>query len=355
MWDIRELMMMYETGGNWKRPDPITGQPTTPISLGKETWERIFLGSIYVMGTFSPDTFVRARDAMIIADSMLYSSDPLDPDAPGIHRALIEQVYASREMGINAEASVGGAQVISTRVSDFTGSQPKPAAPATVTVTPASANSARVAWQPVSGAFAYEILKREVGRENQRQNPPVLGREYIDGDGGTDGYLHVEYVPASQTSYLDKGKIEGSFVARGIDNPVSCEYVVRALNINSNRQLGVSANSAAASAATAVVDVTNRTQTAISNVAFAGGKFEFDQTMKNLGAGAFDGTVYTPVEFRIVAVSNNVTVANADNAGNGTATSPAGFHYHQILPTGQTSGARHLVFNDPLAQLFTFD
>jgi hypothetical protein len=355
MWDIRELMMMYETGGNWKRPDPITGQPTNPISLGKETWERIFLGSIYVMGTFSPDTFVRARDAMIIADSLLYSSDPLDPDAPGIHRALIEQVYASREMGINAEASVGGAQVISTRVSDFTASQPKPAAPANVTVTPASANSARVAWQPVSGAFAYEILKREIGRENQRQNPPVLGREYIDGDGSTDGYLHAEYVPASQTSYTDKGKIEGSFVARGIDNPVSCEYVVRALRINSNRQLGLSDNSAAASAATAVVDVTNRIQTAISNVAFASGKFEFDQTIKNLGAGAFDGTIYTPVEFRIVAVSNNVTVANADNAGNGTATSPASFYYRQILTTGQTSGARHFVFNDPLAQLFTFD
>ncbi|HKP10679.1 MAG TPA: peptidase M36, partial [Blastocatellia bacterium] len=33
MWDIRKLMMLYETGGNWKRPDPITGQPTVPISL----------------------------------------------------------------------------------------------------------------------------------------------------------------------------------------------------------------------------------------------------------------------------------------------------------------------------------
>ncbi|MFL6212901.1 MAG: M36 family metallopeptidase [Blastocatellia bacterium] len=355
MWDIRKLMMMVETGGNWKRPDPITGQPTVPISLGKETWERIFLGSIYVMGTFSPDTFVRARDAMIIADSMLYSSDPLDPDAPGIHRALIEQVYASREMGINAEASVGGQQVISTRVSDFTGSQPKPAAPVGVTVTPASPTSARVSWQAVPGAFAYEVLKRQVGKENQRQNPPVPGREYIDGDGGTDGYLHVEYVPAAQTSYIDKGKIEGSFIARGLDNSVSGEYVVRALSINSNHQLGVSDNSAAASAATAAVDVTNRIQTAISNVAFAGGRFEFDQTIKNLGAGAFDGTVYTPVEFRIVAVSNNVTVANADNAGNGTSTNPASFYYRQILTTGQTSGARHLVFNDPLAQLFTFD
>ncbi|MFL6274013.1 MAG: M36 family metallopeptidase [Blastocatellia bacterium] len=355
MWDIRKLMSTYETGGNWKRPDPITGQPTNPISLGKETWERIFLGSIYVLGTFSPDTFVRARDAMIIADSMLYSSDPLDPDSPGIHRALIEQVYAAREMGFNAEGVVGGQQVISTRVSSFTGSQGKPGAPAGISVVPASPSSARVGWQPVAGAFAYEILKREIGRENQRQNPPVPGREYIDGDGGTDGYLHLEYVPASQTSYVDRGKIEGAFVARGLANPINSEYVVRALSINPNRQLGVSDNSAAASAASAVTDVTNRIQTTIANVVFANGKFDFDQTIKNLGAGSYDGTIYTPVEFRIVAVSNGVTVANADNGGKGTATDPASFYYHQLLQTGQTSSARHFSFSDPMAQLFTFD
>jgi hypothetical protein len=36
-------------------------------------------------------------------------------------------------------------------------------------------------------------------------------------------------------------------------------------------------------------------------------------------------------------------------------TDPASFFYHQILSTGQTSSARHFVFNDPMAQLFTFD
>src|SRR5205085_7625119 len=77
--------------------------------------------------------------------------------------------------------------------------------------------------------------------------------------------------------------------------------------------------------------------------------------IKNLGAGAFDGTIYTPVEFRIVAVSNGVTAANADNGGKGTASDPASYYYHQILATGQTSSARHLVFSDPMAQLFTFD
>ena len=354
MWDIRQLMMMYETGGNWKRPDLITGQPTVGISLGKETWERLLLGTIYVLGTFNPDTFVRARDAMIIADSMLYGSDPLDPDSPGLHRSLIEQVYASREIGFNAEAPVGGKQVISSRVSNFTGSQGKLSAPAGVSATAASPSSARVSWQPVSGAFAYEILKREIGRENQRQNPPVPGREYIDGDGGTDGYLHVEYVSNSQTSYVDNGYIQGGNIPLGLKNPVNSEYVVRALNVNSNRQIGLSDNSAAASIPTAVVDVSSRVQTTISNVSFANGKFEFNQVIKNLGAGAFDGTIYTPIEFRIVSISDpTVTVANADNAGTGQAGSPAIFYYRNVLATGQTSEARHLTFNDPNAQLFT--
>ncbi|HLG16997.1 MAG TPA: M36 family metallopeptidase [Blastocatellia bacterium] len=356
MWDVRELLMMVETGGSFKRPDPVTGALTVDASLGKETWERLFLGGIYVLGTFNPDTFVRARDAMIVADQSLYPSDPLNPDAPGLHRALIEQVFASRELGVNAAAPVGGRQTISTSVSAFTASQGRLAAPAGVAVLPASPTSARVSWQPVSGAVAYEVLKREIGKENNRQNAPVPGREYIDGDASTDGFLHVSYVKGDQTSYVDNGFIEGSFVARGLKNIVGSEYVVRALNVNANRQLGVSDNSAAAGIPTAVVDVTSRIQTAISNVSFANGKFEFDLTLKNLGAGAFDGTMYVPIEFRIVSVSNStVTVGNADNGGKGTSADPAVFFFRPTLLTGQTSDARHFVFNDPNAQLFTFD
>lgn len=356
MWDIRKLMLMYETGGNFKRPDLISGQPTVSIQLGKENWERIFLGAIYVLGAFDPDTFVRTRDAMIISDAMLYPSDLNDPDSPGQHRALIEQVFASRELGLNAEAPDGSRQVISTRVSDFTASQGKLSSPNGITVTFSSPTSATVAWQSVAGAFAYEVLKREVGKENQRVNRPIFGHEYIDGDGTTDGYLHVAYVKGDQTSYLDNGYIQGAFIARGVTNPVSAEYVVRALNINPNRQLGVSVNSAAASVATAALNVTNRTQTTISNIVFAGGKTEFDQTIKSLGAGLFDGTIYTPVEFRIVSISNpTVTVTNADNCGNGQASAPASFYYRQKLLTGETSLPRHLVFSNPNSQLFVFD
>ena len=356
MWDLRELMLMYETGGNWKRPDLISGAPSVGIPLGKENWERILLGGIYVLGSFNPDTFVRARDAMILADAALYPSDPADPDSPGIHRAAIEQVYAAREIGFNAEAPVGGRQVISTLVSNFTGSQGKLAPPTGVNVALTTPSSVQVSWQPVSGAFAYEVLKREVGRENQRVNRPVFGHEYIDGDGTTDGYLHVTYLKSNQTSYVDSGIIEGAFVPRGIKNPVNAEYVVRALNVNANRQIGVSNNSGAAAAPTNALNVTARMQTAFSNVNFANGKFELDQTIKNLGAGQFDGTVYTPIEFRITSISNpTVTVANADSCGTGQAGSPASFYFREKLTTGQTSGARRIVFNDPTAQLFVFD
>jgi hypothetical protein len=126
--------------------------------------------------------------------------------------------------------------------------------------------------------------------------------------------------------------------------------------VNPNRQVGVSANSAASAIPTAVLDVTDRVQVSMSNILFAGGKTEFDQTLKNLGAGAFDGTIYTPIAFTINSISNaTVTVANADNAGTGQTGSPAIFYFRPNLPTGATSQTRHLVFNNPNTQLFIFN
>ena len=356
-WDLRELMMMYETGGPYVRPELPSGDPLGGLSRGPENWERILLGAIYILSAYNPDTMVRARDAMILADASLYPSDPSEPDSPGQHRALIEQVFAARELGANAAApNSEGRQTVSTAVSDFAASQGKLSAPQGVTVSAASPSSNKVEWQAVPGAFAYEILRREVGKENKRQNAPVTGREYFDGDASTDGFFHINYVKGDQTSYTDNGLMEEVFVARGLKNPASYEYVVRALNVNPNRQVGVSDNSAATSMPTAVQDVTASVRTVNSNVVFGGGKTEFDQAIKNLGAGAFDGTIYQPVEFRIVSVSDpSVTVANADNAGRGTSASPASFYYRQTLAKNQTSGVRHLVFNNPNNVLFTFD
>jgi len=356
-WDLRELMVLAEQGGKFVRPDLISGEPTKAISRGQENWERILLGAIYVLSTYNPDTMVRGRDAMIIADQSLYPSDATDPDAPGQHRALIEQVFAARELGVNAVApNSEGRQAISTKVSDMAASVGKPDAPSGVSVSPASPNSNQVSWQPVAGAFAYEVLRREVGKENVRQNKPVTGREYMDGDGGTDGFMHIAYVKGGEASYTDKGLIEGVFVARGLKNPASYEYVVRAMNVNANRQVGVSDNSAAAAIHTAVVDVTSSIQTVNSNISFAGGKTEFDQAIRNLGAGAFDGTIYQPIDFRIVSISApSVSVANADNFGAGRGTSPASFYYRSTLTRNQTSAARRISFNNPNTQLFTFD
>lgn len=358
MIDVRDLLLMYQHGGPYKRPNFLNGDITESIELGQETWERLLLGQIYVLGTTEPDTFVRARDAMIVADAFLYPTDATDPNAPGQHRALIEQVFAAREIGANAvaPANASSPQTVSTEVSAFAASQNKLAAPTGLTVTLATPTSTRLSWQPVQGALAYEVLRREIGKENQRQFAPVASRPYRDGDAQTDGYLHIEYVSADQTSYVDNGLIEGGFVRRGLNNPVAYEYVVRTLNVNSNKQLGVSERSAAASVPTALVDVSGQIQAAISNVSFVGGKFEFDQTLKNLGAGAFDGTIFTPLEFRVVSVSDpTVKVFNAENAGTGQAGSPALFAYNQQLAKGQSSTPRHLVFSDPMARMFTFE
>jgi hypothetical protein len=64
------------------RPIPDTGLPVKADHEGHKYLRRIFLGSMYVLGTTSPDTMVKARDAMIIADKMLYSSNTTDETAP---------------------------------------------------------------------------------------------------------------------------------------------------------------------------------------------------------------------------------------------------------------------------------
>lgn len=357
MHDIRELLMMIQTGGPHKRPNFVTGAISDSIPLGKNTWERLLLMQIYVLGTLEPDTFVRTRDAMIVADQILYPSDPTDADAPGMHRALIEQVYAAHEIGANAAAPVGGRQTISTEVSAFAAGQDKLAAPSGVTAELTSPATTRVSWQPVAGAFAYEILKREPGRENTRQNSPVSTRPYFDGDASTDGYLHIDYVSGDQTSYVDNGPIIGGTVRRGLANPVSYEYVVRALSHNTNKQVGVSDKSAAASPPTALLDVTSKVKMTIvdGTLSFSGGGTEFELNLKNNGAGAFDGTIYGPIALNIVSISDpSIRVLNADNSGTGQSGSTATYYFHPVLAAGQTSEARRLAFANPNSRLFTF-
>jgi hypothetical protein len=362
MWDVRQLLLQYQTGGPYKRPNPVTGLPTDPIALGKETWERLFLGSMYVLGTMSPDTFVRARDAMLVADAVLYPADPVDPATPGRHRAVIEQAFAARELGANAMAPVGGRQTISTAVSAYVAALPKPAAPQGVVATPVSATAVEVSWQPVSGAVAYEVLKRKAGGAQKRLFPGVLGREYHDGDVAAQlsGYTFVEHTYGNgATTYVDRGQWVGSGAGNGLAS-LDYEYVVRAiapLGAAHANQLGFSDLSGRAPVAVAPTDVTAAVQRILSNHQFSNGVFSFDQTLRNQGgAGAFDGTIYTPITMKVISISDpTVSVANADNGGSGQNGDEAHFAYQPSLAVGQSSQPRTLRFNAPAGQLFTFD
>jgi hypothetical protein len=367
MWDVRQMLhRLYPSESTFRRPTPREGTPTKPVSVGVETFERLFLGSMYILGTTAPDTFVKSRDALVVADQMLYSTNPVDPDAPGQNRALIERVFAAHELGVNARETVANYATISTGVSEFAASQPSPAAPQNVTAAPASASSVRVSWEPVAGAVAYEVLKRRpemAGRRelNQDQFASEYGRsrdsfapirEYDDGDTTTTGFTHVAYVDGSATSYVDNGRVSEIFAPLGIKDLFSHEYVVRAVGGGRNgQQLGVSELSGAGRPVAVRQNLTAQFDQAIANADFAGGVFSMDQIITNArGAISTDKTVYGPVEFRITSISDStVSVKNPD------ATSPAPtFVYNRHFALGQ-SAARRFEFNAPRGMMFTFD
>lgn len=364
MFELLELMKTAEPQMQFKRPAFGDGQPTRSISRGQESWERIFLGGLYLLGLTEPDTFVKARDSVIMADRILYPTDASDLDAPGQHEALIWQVFAARELGVNAASPQGGVVTISTAAPQIALEQNRTSAPQGVTLTPASTSTVRVSWQPVSGAYAYQVFKRKTGNANQRQYRGAPGRPYFDGDQSTTGWSHVGYaLGGNTTNFDDKGVIQEAFAPAGIksfdvngfNEMFETEYAVRAVSLNPNRQSGFSDLSGSASFSSSIQDVSGAIQSQISNVSFAGGVFQFDQTLKNNGVQAADTTAYGAINFKVVRISEpSVTVANADNGGNGKDT-PGVFQYNQTLAAGQTSAAKRLKFNDPEAKLFTFD
>src|SRR5688572_33464484 len=59
--------------------------------------------TLFPYTTLFRSTLVKSRDAMIVADQLLYSSNPTDETAPGMHRALIERIFAAKELGRSEE------------------------------------------------------------------------------------------------------------------------------------------------------------------------------------------------------------------------------------------------------------
>lgn len=348
MWDIRTMLnRMYPQNTTYKRPQPKDGLANKKITKGTEIFERQFLGSMYILGTTAPDTLVKSRDAMIVADQMLYPTDSTDPMSPGKHRAMIEQIFAAHELGVGALEVNGGRATISTKVTSFAGNQSAPAIPRNVKVTPESARTNKISWNAVSGALSYEILKRKIGFENRRQ--PNGKREFADGDSSTTGYRHVAYVDGFKNSYVDEGAIHEVYAPEGLNNLFDHEYVVRAIAVNSTGQLGFSDLSGSSLPSTTRKEVTNAIDSAISNINFSNGVMAFDNKLTNArGANGSIKTIYGAIEFQITRISNpTVTIRNADQGST--------FIYNQTLELGQTSNAKRFEFNNPMAQLFTFD
>lgn len=349
MWNIRTMLnRLYPENTTFKRPRPEDGAAQKAITKGTHIFERDFLGSMYILGTTAPDTLVKSRDAMIVADQMLYPSDSTNADSPGRHRAMIEQLFAAKELGVNAVEVTGGRATISTQVTPFAGNQAAPSIPRNIRTAPATPRSVKVTWNGVTGALAYEVLKRKTALAGRREPNGI--REYADGDASTTGYRHVGYVSANTLTLEDKGKIQEVFAPRGLDDLFDSEYVVRAIGVNSTGQLGFSNFSGSSRPNQVRQDLTRQVDSAISNVTFTGGVFGFDNKLTNArGAFSTDKTMYKPLEFQIVRVSNpTVTVRNADANGNT-------FIYGQTLALGQTSAAKRIEFNNPAAQLFSFD
>lgn len=365
MFELRKLMIAAEPQMTFRRPAFGDGAVTRQISRGQESYERIFLGQAYVLGGFNPDTYVNARDSLLMADRILYPTDPSDLEAPGQHEALIWQVYAAREVGVNAAGLQGGVVTISTAVPQSAIDVPHTGAPQGVVLTPAGTNAVHVSWQPVTGAYAYEVFKRKAGTAGHRQYLGIPGRPYFDGDQAVTGWTHVAYVTGNTTtSYDDHGAVHEVFApegiksvddANGFNQMFDTEYAVRAVSFNANHSSGFSDLSGSASFTTSNQDISNAVQTAISNVSYSNGIFQFDQTVRNNGVSGPDSTAYGPVNYRVVNISApSVTVANGEGGGNGHDT-PALFRYNQSLPANVTSAAKQFRFNDPNAQLFTFD
>ncbi len=347
MWDFRELMLEMYPENSFKRPDPKTGEATQVTSLGKETWERIFLGSMYVLGVSAPDTFVKARDAALIADAMLYPANSVNATSLGKHHALIERVFAARELGVNAQAPLGGVQMISTAVSDFTAGQEAPATPQNIIADIVGDDSINVSWDSVDGVIGYQVLKRK-GGSPARLFAGVPGREYVDGDLTSNGYTHVEFVTG--TNYLDKGQGFGRGAGQGID-AFDYQYVVRAIKANATGQVGFSDLSGTAKTKLRNKNVTDQVQATISNVTFSLSEFAFDNTLTNNSSDVLFG----PINFDIVSISSpNVTVNNADNGGTGQRGDKARFVYNEAIASGMDSSARNLRFDNPLAEMFSF-
>jgi hypothetical protein len=185
-------------------------------------------------------------------------------------------------------------------------------------------------WQPVDGTTAYEIERSSDG----------ANYSFLASLSGSQTAMALNSQPSGQLSYrvraLTPGQI-GSYVT-GASNVVSVIVDPRGK-----------------------VDITSQVSTAMSSVSFTGGVFKMDLNLRNNSASAYVPLVELNV-IGITSTSGTVAVKNADNGGNGRSVGTAAlFGYSNLLGTDQEfgpaeiTGNRNLEFNDPAAEMFSFD
>lgn len=216
-------------------------------------------------------------------------------------------------------------------------------------ITPAAPTLAPVNGTEVSGSPVIDI-NGSYSLSYAFTNPPAPAKFRVEEQKDNGGFAALGEVPASQTSFAISNRGNGLYTYRVaglftvqyglLQGPYSGVQTVQV-----NRRLES--------------DVTSMIQTAVSNVSFVGGTFEFDQTLRNTSSGS---TILPPLRFTITAIQSGtgtVRCTNADNGGNGVESS-ALFDYsntvgsdRQFTP-GETSSARHLKFSDLAGELFQF-
>lgn len=209
---------------------------------------------------------------------------------------------------------------------------------------------------------------------------PITG-QWVDPQSNTpvsfDGNFNLQWQPSGSaqqfeteqstdgTNYQVLNDVDGSTTSTALQNLPDGHYYfrVRALTpgkIGSYVTIPSNVQSVQVSHRTKV-DITSQAKSTMSNVSYTGGVFQLDLSLTNQSTS----TYFPLVELNVVNISSTsgtVSVANADNQGAGTsATAPALFGYSNLLGADQlftpneVTGARTLKFNDPAAEMFSFD
>jgi len=185
-------------------------------------------------------------------------------------------------------------------------------------------------WQANGGETGYEVERSIDGGDY----------EVIGSTGGGQTSLALTDQPNGELSYRVRGLAPGQ-----IGLYVTAPSNVTTLIVDRRGK----------------VDITALISTAMSNVSFVGSVFKLDLDIKNNSTNTYVPLVELNI-IRINSASGTVTARNADNGGDGrSAASAALYGYSNLLgadeefSAGERTGKRTLEFNDPAAELFTFD